>query len=634
MLRALFRFLFNTLRLFVRTMNLLVRGVFYAVLLFGIGALVAMMFAKPAELSADSALLLRPSGVLVEQAAVPEALDLLGDSEANGHVLSDLTLALRLARDDERISALVLETDELLGGGFAKLAELRAAIVDFKRSGKPVIARGERFTQAQYYLASAADEIHLSPDGFVLLGGLARYSAYFKDALDRLGVKVHVFRAGEYKSFAEPFTRNDMSPEDRAAALDLLNGLWGQLRAEIASGRKLAEAAVDRYVDGYPDLLIEVAGDAALAAREAGLVDQLSSRDQWRQLVRKQTGREDEAADAGVVGVLEYLALASPQPSAAAEQIAVIVGQGTIVDGREAVGVMGGDAYAQLLRQVRNDEAVKAVVLRLDSPGGSAWASELIRRELELTRAAGKPVIVSMSSVAASGAYWIASAADEIWASPATLTGSIGVFGIFPEIAQPLKELGIHVDGVATSSLAAALDPRRPLSAEAAQTLQLGVDHAYRRFIDIVARGRGMEASDVDAVARGRVWLGAAAQQLGLVDQLGGLDDALAAAAERAELEDYEVVWPEPGIGLRERLLRKLGSLELRLAGWLPAAWSDWLGWAGWAGWAGSAGTERSTTSTRNWFAHYRDAARLPAASLLDWNDPRHLYLHCLCEAP
>jgi len=612
LIRGLFRFIFATLRLFVRTLDFVVRGLFYVMLVFSVGMIVAFFFRPEPEIPAGSALLLRPTGSLVEQAVFDQPLDFLavGGAPAGQNALADLLEAIRRAKDDERIKALVIETDELMVGGLSKLAELRAAILDFKASGKPVLARGERFTQGQYYLATAADEVHLSPDGFLLLHGLARYGAYYKDALDALGVKVHVFRVGEYKSFSEPFTRNDMSDEDRESSLDLLQGLWAMLRDDIATARKLTPEAVDGHVQNYRDALAAAGGDAALAARNAGLVDRFSTRDEWRARLLEHVGADASGKDVRMVALDHYLAVARGNQPQHDAQIAVLVAQGAIVDGREPAGVVGGDTFAELIRAAREDEQIKAVVLRIDSPGGSAWASEVIRRELELTRQAGKPVIASMSSVAASGGYWIAAGADEIWAAPATLTGSIGIFAMFPEFSDPLKRLGIGVDGVATAPLAGALDPRRPLSSAAADAMQLSIEHGYRRFLEVVGKARDMSAAEVDTVARGRVWTGKAAHELGLVDQLGGLEAAIAAAAKRAGVEGYEVVWPEVGQSFQQRLLRKL------------------------TGFAEEFGIELPGHVAPSALGRVLAEVQAPAEALLRWNDPQHLYLHCLCDAP
>jgi len=587
------------------------------VLLLLLGVALALVFQPGPKVPDGAALLLKPAGVLVEQAAIDDPLSLLRDRRtADGQiVLADLLEAIAAARDDARISMLVLETDRLQGGGLSKLAELRQALQDFRAAGKPVLVRGERFTQAQYYLGSVADEIHLAPDGFVLLGGLARYVTYFGEALERLGIKVHVFRVGEYKSFSEPFTRRDMSDEDREATRDLLDGLWGVVRSEIAAARKLEMSALERYIADYPAVLAAAEGDAARAALTTGLVDRLSTRDQWRELLIERAGAADTPAadlrDGDLegfrqIGVDAYLAAVRAERPAERERIAVVVAQGAIIDGEQPPGAVGGDTLARLIREVREDDSVKAVVLRIDSPGGSAWASELIRRELELTRQAGKPVVASMSSVAASGGYWIAAGADEIWASPLSLTGSIGVFALFPEFSEPLARLGVAVDGVDTGPLAGAFDPRRPMAPAAAQALQLGIEHGYRRFLQVVAKARQMRVEEVNGVARGRVWTGMAADKLGLVDQLGGLDAAVRAAAARAGIERFELVWPAAQPSPMRRLLRSL----------LEAAGLD------------------TTPASRSALARLLGQLEGAAADLLQWHDRDHLYAHCLCEAP
>ena len=612
MLRALLRFPLMLLRLLARTLDLFARSVFYLLVLAALGVVLSMWFHPAPSVPQGAALVLQPVGEIVEQTTLEPPLALLrpggtGGTLAGQVALADLVEAVRAARDDKRIAALVLETDALVGAGFSKLAELRAAIADFKAAGKPVLARGERFTQHQYYLASAADEVHLSRDGFVLLRGLARYGLYFRQALDTLGIKVHVFRAGEYKSFAEPFTRNDMSAADRRASQALLDDLWAQLRDDIAASRKLAPAQLDAHVKGLRDALAAAGGDAAEAARVAGLIDRFSTPDEWRARLVELVGTLPGSDAPRRIDSADYLAVLAAEDSAAAAQVAVIVAQGAIVDGNESGGVVAGETFAALVRAAREDDDIKAVVIRIDSPGGSAWASEQIRRELELTRQAGKPVIASMSSVAASGGYWIAAGADEIWAAPATLTGSIGVFGLLPDFSAALQRLGVGVDGVATAPLAGALDPRRPLDRDAGEALQLTIDHGYRRFLDTVAQARKMSPAQVDVVARGRVWSGAAAQAQGLVDRLGGLHDAIEAAARRAGLSDYDVVWPAVEESMQHRLLRRLLGGEAGLAAALP-------------------GAGPATTLVGALHAVARDLAR--------WNDPQHLYLHCLCAAP
>lgn len=606
------RFVIGVLKFVGRGFDLVVRTLFRVLVLLALG-LGYMLLSSPAPtVPQGAALVLRPSGTLVEQASFDEPFALLraGGMPSGRTVLSELLDAIDSARRDERISALVIETDGLHSASLSKLGELRDAIAAFRAAGKPVYARGDQFSQPQYYLASAADEVHLSPDGFVLLRGLARYLTYFKEALDALGIKVHVFRVGEFKSFAEPFTRSDMSEEDRASTRELLDGLWAQFRAQVSAARKLSPEALDRYVTGYRDALVATAGDAAQAAQGAGLVDRLSTRDQWHaRLIERIGADEDDEQDFRQIDVEDYLAVVNADRAVADDKIAVLVAQGAIMDGEETAGVVGGDHFARLIRAAREDKAVKAVLLRIDSPGGSAFASELIRRELELTRQAGKPVVASMSSVAASGGYWIAAGADEIWASPATLTGSIGIFAMFPEVVEPMRRLGLRVDGVATTPLATAFEPGRPLDPEAAAAMQLGIEHGYRRFLGVVAAARSMTVEEVDKVARGRVWTGQAAAGLGLVDKLGGLQAALAATAQRAGVTDYQVVWPEAVESIEQRLMHRLLRAAEPIA--LPGGFV-----------------------TPAPLASLLASLQAGAAELLRWNDPQHRYVHCLCEAP
>lgn len=551
MIKAVFRFIGGVFRFLYRCVDLL-RRTLLNLLLVGVLAAVVVAWWRPVPgIDDGSVLVLRPTGMLVEQTRTGSPLDLIGpDGVAAETALGELLDAVRAAREDERITALILETDGLEGSGIARLAELRAEIEAFRASGKPVLARGERFTEGQYYLASVADEVHLSPDGFLLLRGLASYSNYFGDVLERLGVKVHVFRVGEYKSFGEPFTRDGMSPESRENTRELLTRLWDAVRDDIAASRKLGPAAIDAWTRYFADALEAAGGSPAQAALDAGLVDTLSTADEWRALLTERFGVvESSFGDGKAVSAGRYLA--SLPEREAAGRVAVLVARGPIMDGEGTTGTVGGEAFARQIRALRDDPSVAALVVRIDSPGGSAWAAEQIRRELELTRRTGKPVIASMSATAASGGYWIATGADEIHAHPLTLTGSIGIFALFPDLSGPLDRVGVKVDGVATGPLAGVPDPRRPLSPQAVEIMQRSLDFGYRRFLQTVADARGMSVEDVDRVARGRVWTGERAHALGLVDALGGLHGAIAAAADRAGLADYEVVWPEPAASPR-----------------------------------------------------------------------------------
>lgn len=608
MIKGIFRFIRGIFRYAFRGLDLLRRLLLNLIFVVLIAALAVSLWWRPTPSLPDSAvLLLRPAGALVEQSTLGSPLELISPNPqlAAQTQLRDLLSAVRAAREDERIRALIIETDDLSAGGVARLSELRAEIQAFRDAGKPVLARAERFSEGQYYLASVADEVHLSPDGFLMLRGLARYANYFARALESLGVKVNVFRVGDYKSFAEPFMRSDMSAEDRENTLDLLNGVWNTLTADIAHSRELDPAEVRAWSQRLDQAWLASDGDLAQAALEAGLVDALTARDEWRALLRDRFDVQDKN---GPLSVARYLAAHSAQQEEQGERIAVLVAQGAIMDGQGTPGSVGGDSFVQLLRETRADPSVRAIVVRIDSPGGSAWASELIRREMENTRIAGKPVIASMSSTAASGGYWIASGASEIYAHPLTLTGSIGIFALFPDLSEPMARLGINVDGVATGPFAGVPDPRRPLSPQAVTAMQAAIEHGYRRFLQTVADARGLDVAEVELLAQGRVWTGEAASKLGLVDELGGLHDAIAAAAQRVGLEQYQVVWPAARISPRDRLLRTLG--EFVAGDTAPAA---------------TAGSP---------FGDFLVSIQREAQSLLSWNDPRHLYVHCLCEGP
>jgi protease-4 len=416
---------------------------------------------------------------------------------------------------------------------------------------------------------------------------------------------MQVFRVGTYKSFVEPYTRSDMSDEDREASRGYLDGAWQAYLADIAAARPKAAAKLADYVATAPELLAATDGDAAQMAKNAGLVDGLKSADEWRSFLAERIGTDGDGKNYKHIELAAYIAHVREAASHPADKIGVVVAQGAIVDGDQPPGVIGGDSTAQLIRQARENDAIKVVVLRVDSPGGSAFASEVIRRELALTRQSGKPVIVSMSSVAASGGYWISMAADEVWASPTTLTGSIGIFAMIPDLSGPLTKLGLSVDGVGTTPFAAGLDPRRPLDPKVASLLQMSINNGYQRFLQVVAQGRNMSPEAVDHVAQGRVWLGAQAKEKGLVDQLGGLDDAIRAAAARAKLKEFDVSYVEKALSPRDQLLSRLLDSE-----------------------------DEARVASRSTIDAALAMIRGELNSLSLWNDPAGVYLHCLCAAP
>ncbi len=547
------------------TRRVIVNLIFVIIL---IGILAAILAQRP-RVPEGGALVLDPSGVLVEQIASPYPPDLLlGAPRVEQALMRDLLDAIDIARDDKRIRLMVLDLGNLGPASLSKLRDLRKAIKGFKASGKRVIVAADYYTQGQYYLASIADEIYLHPMGMVTLTGLDLYRSYFKDALDRLNIDMHVFTAGEYKSAAEPLTRNDMSPRAREANSLWLNQLWDSYEKDVTASRGISREKLHSLLSKPSRLLQRYKGNLARLAKDFGLVDALATRQEVKDHLIKLVGKDKENGTFRQISYKAYLQAVDGDerhvPMESRNKIAIVVASGTILDGEQPAGMIGGDSLAAILRSARANDDIKAVVLRVDSPGGSALASELIRREVENIKLSGKPVVVSMGSLAASGGYWISMAADEIWASPITLTGSIGVIGLLPKIHRGLDKLGIHTDGIGTSPIAGAMRPDRPMNPEIAQVMRESIDYIYSEFVRKAADGRGMEVKQLDRIARGRVWSGMDALEAGLVDKLGGLDDAVASAAERAGISsDYEVMYLEKKRTFREILLEDLlGSME------------------------------------------------------------------------
>lgn len=552
------------------------RGVLNAVF-FGslVAVLVLVVSGGKPKVPDGCALVVRPVGAIVEQVE-GNPLDrvrgeVLGGS-AQQTLLKDLVDAIDAARGDERIKAVVLDPGEMGGAGMTKLEDLKAALGRFRATGKKIVATADSYDQYGYYLAAHADEVWLNPQGLLLLEGFSRFGMFYKDGLDRLGVDWHIFRVGEYKSAVEPYLRNDMSPEAKEANLAYLSDLWGNYLADVAAARKTTPEKLTDFIERFPEHLAAAGGNAAKAALAAGLVDRVEPRDVLRARVVELVGEDAKTHTFKQVGYRDYLAARDEDRfgrKAKGDLVAVVVARGTIADGSRPPGQIGGDSTAALIRQARNDKNVKAIVLRVDSPGGSGFASEVIRRELEVARADGKVVVASMGSVAASGGYWISMAADEVWASPNTITGSIGIFGMFPTFDRTLSRfLGVRVDGVGTTRMAGALRSDRALDPEVGKAIQTLVDDGYRQFLEVVARGRKMTPEAVDKVARGRVWSGQDALGLGLVDKLGSLDDAIKAAAARARLGDrYTVRFIEKEMTWKERLARSLITRVAAAAG-------------------------------------------------------------------
>src|SRR5688500_12258334 len=487
---------------------------------------------RVAPLQADTTLVLAPEGRLVEQYssdALSRALSrAMGDKDNEEVQLRDLLRALDAAKDDARIERVLLRVDGLQPTGWASLRELGEAIAEVRASGKQVIAFGEGFMQGQYLLAAQADEVYLDPMGGLLLEGLDRYRQYYREGLqDKLGVDVHLFKVGEYKSAAEPFVLDAASPESKEADLFWMNDVWQRYLTDVAEARKLTPQQLAAGIDTLPAGLAAVQGDLAKYALQQKLVDGLKTAEDVDILLAER-GVADPDAEGGFrnIGLEGYLAhvdsglaAADPRP-----QVAVVVAEGEITGGEQPPGTIGGESTAHLLRAARDDEQVKSVVLRVDSPGGEVFASEQIRREVVALQQAGKPVVVSMGDLAASGGYWIAMDADRIYADPSTVTGSIGIFGLLPTIPRTLEKIGVHTDGVGTTRFAGAFDITRPLDPAVGEVIQSVIDKGYRDFTGKVAAARNRSVEQIDAVARGRVWSGAQAKERGLVDAFGGLD--------------------------------------------------------------------------------------------------------------
>jgi protease-4 len=545
------------------------------VLLTMFGFVVGALRTSIPHIADGSALVIAPKGEIVEQLSgspVDQALARVQGDAREETLLWDLVDALKAAKKDKRIAAVVLDLNSMTAGGQPTLAELTAAIKDFRSSGKKVVAHATSFMQESYYVAAAADEIYLDPMGLIAIDGYERYRTYYKDLLDKLGVEVNLFRVGAYKSAAEVYVRSDMSPEDREESLAYLNALWFNYRKAVAEARGLTPTDISDYVNNSVPAMLAAKGNSAKVALEAKLVTGLkSSLDVDRRMVELVGGdssRKTEAkveakeSDAGETynstSLEDYLRVVQAEKrarSAGEGKIGVIIAAGEILDGSQPPGTVGGETAALLIRQAREDDDVKAIVLRVDSPGGSVFASEQIYREVRAAQEAGKPVVVSMGDLAASGGYYIASSADEIWAHPATITGSIGIFGAIPTFQNTLNKIGVTVDGVGTTKLSGQLRLDRPLGEDAKVLLQSFIERGYEEFLAHVAEGRKKTRDEVHAIAQGRVWIGTDAKSNGLVDHLGLFDQAVKSAAKLGNLTgDYEVERIEPELSWAETL--------------------------------------------------------------------------------
>jgi protease-4 len=540
-------------------------------LLLIFGFVIGALRVSSPVIPATAALVIAPEGEIVEQLSgdpLQRAIDQARGTGRSETLLRDLTDSIRAAAKDKRLPVLVIDTEHFEGAGQPTLEELAKAIGEFKKTGKKVIAYGTAFEKPQYYLAAQANEIYVDPLGMVLIDGYEAYHMFYKGALDKLGVDINIFRVGAYKSAVEPYSRTGLSPEAEEETIVYLSSLWQTYQASIVAARKLRPDTVANYASTLADQVVAASGHAAEVALKAGLVTGIKSRVEVEQLVAKMVGEDEQ--DGGYKGVSahDYIRLVRAEeklrPKAA--KVAVVVASGEILDGEQPPGTIGGTSTARLIREARRDDNVKAVVLRVDSPGGSMLAAEEIHREIALLKAAGKPFVVSMGDLAASGGYYIAAPGDEIWASPATITGSIGIFAVIPTVDKTLGKVGVTVDGVGTSPLSGQLRLDRPLGADAKKLLQATIDHGYEEFLGRVSTGRSKTRDEVNAIAQGRVWTGADALKRGLVDHLGSFEDAVKAAAKRAKLDKWDLQYQEPRLSWAQELalqvrVRMMGTM-------------------------------------------------------------------------
>lgn len=576
-------------------------------------------------LNDKTVLVLNLRGPLVEQRAGDprdRALKQLQGAPDTQVQLRDVVRALDAAATDPAISSVLLVLDDFAGAGLPNLREVAQALQHFRQAsgGKKVVAWGSSYSQRQYYLAAHADEVLLHPMGMVLLEGYGSLRNYYRDALDRLGVQANVIRVGKFKNAGEPFFANAPSPATLEADAALYGSLWHIYTRGVEAARKLPEGSIDQGIAQVAERLQQAEGSTAQMALQAKLVDGLKTRDELRAMMLARGAADPQSKTFRQITLDGYVARLGA-PARHGPAVAIVVAEGGISDGDAPPGAVGGRSTADLVRQARDDEQVRAIVLRVRSPGGSALGSELVRRELELTRKAGKPVVVSMGDVAASGGYWISLAADEMIADPATITGSIGVYAMLPTAEGLMAKLPVHASGVATAWLANAYDPRKPMDPRYAALVQTGVNRIYTDFTTLAAQARRSTPQKIDEVAQGRVWTGEQALERGLVDKLGGLREALDSAAQRAKLEPgWRVAYMEREPGRLARLLGLMGTQVGRWAlPWLQAARHDTLA--------------TTLMGTPEWMNMADDLAWITAARQQQ-RRPFDAVVHCLCTPP
>ncbi|EMO7186059.1 signal peptide peptidase SppA [Pluralibacter gergoviae] len=581
-MRTLWRFIAGFFKWTWRILNFIrdmVLNIFFILLVLVCVGVWMQFKSTSAESTGRGALLMDITGVVVDKPSTSGKLgtltrELLGASSdrLQENSLFDIVQTIRQAKDDRNITGIVLDLKNFAGADQPSMQYIGKALREFRDSGKPVYAVGDSYTQGQYYLASFANKIYLSPQGVVDLHGFATNGLYYKSLLDKLKVTTHVFRVGTYKSAVEPFIRDDMSPAARDADSRWIGELWQNYLNTVSANRQIGAQQLFPGAKGMLDGLRKVDGDTAKYALDNKLVDELADSAQVEKILTKQFGWSKADNNYRSVSMYDY---AVKDPSDAGDSIAVIFADGAIIDGEETAGTVGGDTTAAQIRDARLDPKVKAIVLRVNSPGGSVSASEVIRSQLAAARAAGKPVVVSMGGMAASGGYWISTPASYIVANPSTLTGSIGIFGIINTVENSLDAIGVHTDGVATSPLAD-VSMTKGLPQEVQDMVQLSIESGYKRFLNIVAQSRHMTPDQVDKIAQGHVWTGEDAKANGLVDSLGDFDDAVAKAAELAKLKQWHVDYYQQDPSLVNMVLSSMSgsvraALPEALQAYLPA---------------------------------------------------------------
>ena len=512
------------------------------------------------------ALVINPAGPIVEQISGPSdpfQTLLMGEQSSELYV-GDLLEVLEAASNDKRIKDLVLRLDNISGTGQAVLYDVGLALKKVKDSGKRIIAIGDEYSESGFYLASFADEIIMNPEGWILLDGFDRSKMYYKSFLDKLKISANVIRVGTFKSAVEPYLRDDMSDAAKEANLAYLDILWSSWVEVVSANRSLTPESIQYLVDNTDELVKKFKKGTAEAFLNYGMIDKLMTRTEQREYMVELFGEsETKESFNKISGGSYYQVLQDEKKTKTSDnKIAVVVARGTIMDGDQPPGTIGGDSTSRLIKDAYEDEAVKAIVLRVDSGGGGVFASEVIRQELLKAQEKGIKVIASMGNVAASGGYWISTNADEIWASHNTITGSIGIFGLLPTVDKSLKNIGINTDGVSTGKLDAGGDPTKGLSPMFKNIIQAEIEHGYDKFITLVSESRSIDKKQVDNIAQGRVWAGETALELGLVDKLGNIKDAINRAAELAEIDSFVTYYPSEELNWKQQLLSSIFSIS------------------------------------------------------------------------